>query len=379
MANKKYVYIQLYPKDLLADEKLAKCDKACAWGAYLALLNIMAMEPVRGCLRLRDWDTHPNNERKSLVANFRNANSLITKSAAFARIVSKRTPLKVKEAAEGIEQLVIFGVVVMHDDALIQPRMFREGKGHIEGYNPAPEAEEAVALKITGRGDRPTHKKEKNKRSLTPAPALRTNTRDSNESEHEYEYINNNGYSMGNKGGAGGSRSLPKSETTVRGKTQQPPAARPASGRTPVADNPPTLEEVQAYFYERAAQGKPLEYISAEEFYVSCETDGWTHGKDRKPIANWKSFALGCETYRRNHGDPSVAERQAEAEKQKQEKRARQQGRGQPRGGAPGSQPTAGQSPRQGGRPQARPIVKSRTASAPLVTERSDDKYDEDI
>lgn len=331
MANKKYVYIQFYPKDLLADEKLAKCDKTYAWGAYFALLTIMAMEPIRGCLRLRDWDTHPNNERKSLVANFRNANSLITKSAAFARIVSKRTPLKVKEVAEGIEQLVTFGVVVMHDDALIQPRMFREGKGRIEGYNPEPETEEPVALRVTDKGQRPTHKKEKNNESLTPAPALRTNTRDSNESEHEHEYINNNGSSMGSIGGAGGSRSSSKSETSVRVKTAQPPAARPPQGRSPVADNPPTLEEVQAYFAERAAQGKPLEYVSAEEYYGDCETDGWTHGKDRKPIMNWKSFALGCDTYRRNRGDLTVAERLAEAEKKKQEKRARsQQGRDQP-------------------------------------------------
>ena len=117
----------------------------------------------------------------------------------------------------------------------------------------------------------------------------------------------------------------------VRGKTAQPPAARPPQGRSPVADNPPTLEEVQAYFAERAAQGKPLEYVSAEEYYGDCETDGWTHGKDRKPIMNWKSFALGCDTYRRNRGDLTVAERLAEAEKKKQEKRARsQQGRDQP-------------------------------------------------
>lgn len=293
MANKKYVYIQLYPKDLLADEKLAKCDKACAWGAYLALLTIMAMEPVRGCLRLRDWDTHPNNERKSLVANFRNANSLITKSAAFARIVSKRTPLRVKEAAEGIEQLVIFGVVVMHDDALIQPRMFREGKGHIEGYNPEPEAEEAVALKITDKGDRPTHKKEKNKRSLTPAPALRTNTRDSNESEHERKYINNNGSSSGS--------STNKGTGKTKLNTEAESAAAPAT-RRPVADNPPTLSDIQAYFDERAAQGKAFELISAEEFLDICEVGGWTI-RNGQPILDWKAYLRQCEIWRQRHGD----------------------------------------------------------------------------
>ena len=142
MANRKYVYIQLYPKDLMADEKLAKCDRPGAWGAYLALLNIMAMEPMRGCVRLRDWDTRPDNKRYSLVANFEKANSLKAKATAFAKVVSQCTPLRGKSLVEGIEQLISFGVVVMHGDALIQPRMFRESKSHLEGYNPEPETDE---------------------------------------------------------------------------------------------------------------------------------------------------------------------------------------------------------------------------------------------
>lgn len=403
MADKKYVYIQLYPKDLLADEKLAKCDKANAWGAYLALLNIFAQEPVRGCIRLSDWDTHPDNARKSLVANFERANTLRAKVSAFARVVAQRTPLKVSPVAEGIEQLVTFGVVVMHGDALIQPRMFREGRGHLEGYNPEPEQQEVVALQVTEKTTPSTNKKQEEK--SIPAHALRANTRDSN-SEREYEYKNKN---KGNKGVQGDSdpvsengenipddgfaafwnlydkrktdnqiidqravQSLWQSLTDderraamdflpryvaatptkrwrmspyyfLRDKAwltleidngrvrnnrdesdddkEQGTAAAPrrqakgkaATAQRPVSEQPPTQEEVSAYWQERAEQGKPLLYISAEEFYATCETDGWTHGKDRKPIMNWKTFALGCDTYRRNHGDRPVGARPSAA------------------------------------------------------------------
>ena len=201
--NKKYVYLQLYPKDLLADEKLAKCDKASAWGAYLALLNIMSMEEIRGCVRLRDWDSHPNNERKSLVANFRKANSLRTKAAAFARVVAQCTPLKVGPMAEGIEQLLIFGVIVMHDDALIQPRMFRDSHSVLEGYEPEPEPAEETAENGADKGAPAPPKKEKNKEGVAPARTLRANTHTRFENESEY----NNSNSIGNLGGAGGEES----------------------------------------------------------------------------------------------------------------------------------------------------------------------------
>lgn len=195
--NKKYVYLQLYPKDLMADEKLAKCDKANAWGAYLALLNIMAMEPIRGCLRLCDWDTHPNNERHSLVLKFRKAKSLHTKSVAFSRVVSQCTPLKVSQVAEGIEQLLTFGVLVMYDDALIQPRMFRDSNSQLEGYNPEPEDSEIEPIDMSNKNNTNIEKKENKKQSLALAPALRANMRMRIESEN----INNN--SKEKKGGMG--------------------------------------------------------------------------------------------------------------------------------------------------------------------------------
>ena len=311
MANRKYVYIQLYPKDLMADEKLAKCDRAGAWGAYLALLNIMAMEPMRGCIRLRDWDTRPDNKRYSLVANFEKANSLKAKATAFAKVVSQCTPLKGKSLVEGIEQLISFGVVVMHGDALIQPRMFRESRSHLEGYNPEPETDEAITLQVTDKGASAPLKKEKEKGVVAPAPALRANTHTRFESESEY----NRGNSIGKKGVQGED----KTKLSGKGKTDAVPqsnggAGADATGRqkpepVPVADCPPTLDDVKAYMQESGELGRIFRFITAEEYYDEGCKNGWRQ-RNGQPLYDWKAQLRSYEAYRRNHGDQPVSERQ---------------------------------------------------------------------
>lgn len=324
--NKKYVYLQLYPKDLLADEKLAKCDKASAWGAYLALLNIMSMEEIRGCVRLRDWDSHPNNERKSLVANFRKANSLRTKAAAFARVVSQCTPLKVGPMAEGIEQLLIFGVIVMHDDALIQPRMFRDSHSVLEGYEPEPEPAEETAEDGVDKGAIAPPKKEKNKEGVARTRTLRANTHTRFESESE----NNKDNSIGNKGVQGGvtpvksktqekspndenraSESEKKSGTGNLSFDAQKRADSPKScsdaQKIPVADQPPTLREIQDYMQQRGEQGDPFRHITAEQFYDEGCMSGWTI-RGGQPLYSWQARLRSLEGYRRKNGEPVVTE-----------------------------------------------------------------------
>ena len=326
--NKKYVYLQLYPKDLLADEKLAKCDKASAWGAYLALLNIMSMEEIRGCVRLRDWDSHPNNERKSLVANFRKANSLRTKAAAFARVVSQCTPLKVGPMAEGIEQLLIFGVIVMHDDALIQPRMFRDSHSVLEGYEPEPEPAEETAEDGVDKGAPAPPKKEKNKEGVARTRTLRANTHTRFENESEY----NKGNSIDNKGVQGGvtpvkpktqekspndengaSEGEKKSEAGNLSSGGQKRTTKPENGSdgnskgVPVADNPPTLEDIQQYMHEQGELGKFFRFITAEQFYDEGCMNGWTI-RGGQPLYDWKARLRSLEAYRRKNGEQPVTE-----------------------------------------------------------------------
>jgi hypothetical protein len=429
MAKKqRYVYLQLYPKDLLADEKLVKCDKESAWAAYFALLNILSLERIRGCLRLRDWDNHPNNEKLSLVANFRKANSLRTKAAAFGRIVAQCTPMKAKKMAEGIEQLLEKGVVALHDDALIQPRMFRDSHSVLEGYDPWPDdsyiAPPEYASKMVNTTSKDTP-------SAQNAHA-RTLIENGNENESERS---NNIDSIGNKGGVGengngtptfdtfwtlydkkrttegalidtvkcreawdmltadqqreaiaflpayikatpvkkyrmapanylsqrawltieidegkavnrkdgiasassgfaaknknetktpvntpgeqgeGQKGGFKREKSVDGITTPPATQKradsPRNGsdgqKIPVADQPPTLREIQDYMQQRGESGDPFRHITAEQFYDEGCMSGWTI-RGGQPLYDWRARLRSLEGYRRKNGEPAVTE-----------------------------------------------------------------------
>lgn len=87
-------------------------------------------------------------------------------------------------------------------------------------------------------------------------------------------------------------------------KPQQKP--QKTEKKATVADNPPTLEEVQTYFDEMAGNGKPFLYITPDGFYDACEQSGWRL-KDGKPMISWKARVRTFETFRKEHGDRPVA------------------------------------------------------------------------
>lgn len=90
----------------------------------------------------------------------------------------------------------------------------------------------------------------------------------------------------------------------------QKPASEPQNARkrpSAVADNPPTLEDIQAYMNERAQQGKPFIYVTAESFLDACEQSGWRL-KDGKPMMDWRARMRTFENYRKEHGDRPVAQ-----------------------------------------------------------------------
>ena len=89
-----------------------------------------------------------------------------------------------------------------------------------------------------------------------------------------------------------------------------------AKQKSEVADNPPTLADVQAYADERAQQGKPFLYVTPEEFFNTCEMDGWK--RKGKPLFNWKAYMLRFEQYRKDHGEPTIEQRSQSAPRQPQ-------------------------------------------------------------
>lgn len=89
-----------------------------------------------------------------------------------------------------------------------------------------------------------------------------------------------------------------------------------AKQKSEVADNPPTPADVQAYADERAQQGKPFLYVTPEEFFNTCEMDGWK--RKGKPLFNWKAYMLRFEQYRKDHGEPTIEQRGQSAPRQPQ-------------------------------------------------------------
>ena len=94
-------------------------------------------------------------------------------------------------------------------------------------------------------------------------------------------------------------------------QTENKPAKSPKNKLkgASVADNPPTLEEIQGYMDERARQGKPFVYVTAEGFLDACEQSGWRL-KDGKPMIDWRARLRTFENYRKEHGDRPVAPQQ---------------------------------------------------------------------
>lgn len=101
---------------------------------------------------------------------------------------------------------------------------------------------------------------------------------------------------------------LSDGETNNLSPEEQKPVKSPQRGKnkTSVADNPPTIEEIQAYMDERAAQGKPFIYVTAESFLDACEQSGWRL-KDGKPMIDWRARMRTFENYRKEHGDRPVS------------------------------------------------------------------------
>ena len=215
MGRKKQIFLQLYTKDYTGDERLRMCSPG-AWGVYSYLLCLLNSTAVRGAYRLSKLERRPDLKR-SLTQRVLSAPTEAAKIPPFAEILQRQMPWKKTEILRALKELLFYGVIVLEDDAIIQPRMYREG-GHI-----------------------------------LPAHAI-ARTRSENMS---YENINNDD-KKSNIGGAGG-------EKTDDGKPKP---------KTPPFI-PPTLEEVKAYFAERGTS------ISPEAFWAHYEANGWVQSRGK--------------------------------------------------------------------------------------------------
>jgi hypothetical protein len=371
MGRKRNPYIQLFTRDILSSPRCRALSESAA-GVYLFLLCRLNEPPMPGAYRLRDWEPHPTWKRsctqQCLVTPDKQA-----RLQYFAKMLSKNDlPWKTATILGGLQELYRYGIITVEGDMLVQPRMYKDngfelpdidndgdpvgtilddpasGSMALRGDDDFNENKGANngAEKSTGKGTEKVHRKV----HVSHAHATRTLS---------VENMRNNNMDKGNIGVVGGDapdanqiqkpcknekteennpaggKDPSKREKSPETINSTPDAQKPVSGpennkdvvsvdgdaaakiinrksvnrKSSVADNPPTLEDIQAYMDERAQQGKPFVYVTAEGFLDACEQSGWTL-KDGKPIRDWRARLRTFETYRKEHGDRPVAQRQ---------------------------------------------------------------------
>ena len=298
ITGKKHKGFYIYSRDLLSSQRYRRCSWATK-GVYLDLLNVLAVQDHPGALCLRDYDLKPRGERsltqRCLACQGKAKNGEYQSIKYFAEAIAVSVSGPRPGLIHGLQELYMRGIIYIAGDVLYQPRMYRDSGiivtdfsgnaieiGDAEGaYN----SDEKVVDKSTENGTQNVPESSRVGAGDAHAQSKRVGVRVNNK-------VVNSSISSSNSNKATTKKSVIKKST-------------------PVADCPPTIEDVTAYFAERAAAGKPLELISPEEFYAMCETAGWTRGKNAQPIYNWKSYALQCDIWRRNHDDRPTIHPQA--------------------------------------------------------------------
>ena len=367
MGRKRNPVLPIFTRDILSSPRCRALSEAAA-GVYFFLLCRMNEPPQPGAYRLSDWDPHPTWQRSKTQQCLATADKYERLQYFAAMLAKNDLPWKQKGILAGLQELYRYGIIVVEGDMLVQPRMYKDngfmlpdidGDGDPKGTILDDPASGSMASKDDSelsenkgarsgtqkRTKKGTEKVQKKVR-LSPAPASRK----------EVEVENNiNSIDKGNIGGVGEntpdttSTTSPapsaSSSSAASDKTQEntpttsetaqistnggevvqlptdeeKPRQKPlksksvpadqsqAKQKSEVADNPPTPADVQAYADERAQQGKPFLYVTPEEFFNTCEMDGWK--RKGKPLFNWKAYMLRFEQYRKDHGEPTVEQR----------------------------------------------------------------------
>ena len=346
----------MFSRDLLSSQRYRRCSWT-AKGVYCDLLNVLALQPKPGSICLRDFDLKPKNER-SLTFRCLQCQKK-AKAGEYQSIVYFAEAISVSGASgprvgliHGLQELYLRGMIIIEGDTMIQPRMYLDNGfelvdadgnprimaddgvtvvGSPDDADGDPDAEIIKGLKKEVKSvEKGTEKSAKNPRvgaGDAPAQSKRVGGR-----------VINNINDKDSIGGMGGNRGgddengktdsnnpdctetaqISPDNTEVdnvpaqKEKRQQKP--QKTEKRATVADNPPTLEEVQTYFDEMAAKGKPFLYITPDGFYDACEQSGWRL-KDGKPMISWKARVRIFETFRKEHGDRPIGSQQRQRQR----------------------------------------------------------------
>ena len=335
--RKKLPYLALFIDDWMASAKVRKCSETTR-GVYTDLLCILHKEPRRGSYSLHDQELKPNNTRSKTQLALAKP-SEYQRLPYFAEFLVKRTGSSKTVILKALQELFERKILVIEGDTLIQPRMYRDSGYRLlsdmeenevqeqadgEQENSVEETEDIYNKKGVEKGTQKSTKKETQK-SRARASHERAHIHNGSGSENNID-------NSSNKGGAGGEvpdkpktqKNNPKEEIVGSDGEKksgvdnlssdgQKRATKPVNGSdsnskgVPVADNPPTLEDIQQYMHEQGELGKFFRFITAEQFYDEGCMNGWTI-RGGQPLYDWKARLRSLEAYRRKNGEQPVTE-----------------------------------------------------------------------
>ena len=350
MSRKRNPYIPLFTHDIMSSAKCRRLSMR-ATGLYLWLLCLMNEKPQQGRWALSTNEDHPTWKNSLTYRALQNADKY-ARLPMFATLMARQfLPWKSGQVLKALQELYRFKLIVVEDDAIIQPRMYRDNNFKLRedtmreyladdpndtADDPETDLAESYreALKKDGKkgGNKGTDKGTKKDPEKVNGIHARAQLNIESESENN---INN---SKGNIGGAGGNaqstpvirKKTPLNTLDERGEGQksgfngekksgtgnlssdtQKRADSPKNGsdgqKIPVADQPPTLREIQDYMQQRGEGGDPFRHITAEQFYDEGCMSGWTI-RGGQPLYDWRARLRSLEGYRRKNGEPAVTE-----------------------------------------------------------------------
>lgn len=287
MGRKKQIFLQLYTKDYTGDERLRMCSPS-AWGVYSYLLCLLNSTTIRGAYKLSLLERRPDL-KKSLTQRVLSATSESAKIPPFAEILQRQMPWKKTEILRALKELLFYHVITIEDDALIQPRMYREG-GNVLKSELLKNSDDSEFSEYSESSEKkPEKSAEKGTENDSQKNDIPARTIACARSENmSYNNINNDNNNPINN-------NITKGEKSKKEKSAN--------------FIPPTLEEVKAYFTERNTT------INAEAFWAHYEANGWVQSRG-KPIRNWKACLTTWEHRKGDFGDGNVHNKQNGAVKQ---------------------------------------------------------------
>ena len=125
MSRKRNPYIPLFTHDIMSSAKCRRLSMR-ATGLYLWLFCLMNEKPQQGRWALSTNEDHPTWKNSLTYRALQNADKY-ARLPMFATLMARQfLPWKSGQVLKALQELYRFKLIVVEDDAIIQPRMYRD-------------------------------------------------------------------------------------------------------------------------------------------------------------------------------------------------------------------------------------------------------------